>query len=128
MYNLSLASQRLSTSLGSSPLAAASRNGCCVAAWNSYPYVVRRCSVRHHLGRLGGCLSSVCGVGTGGSKGACRACVAGPECAVEDAIAYDVIGGVAESVRNRWRTGRDECVRAANIGMQEQDAWRVKSK
>lgn len=105
MYNLSLASQRLRTSLESSPLAAASRNGCCVAAWNSYPYVVRRCSVRHHLGRFGGCFSSVCGVGTGGSNGAWRACVAGPECAVEDAIAYDVTGGVGESGTDGERDG-----------------------
>lgn len=62
--------------------------------------------MRHHLGRFGGCFSSVCGVGTGGSKGA----RVGPDCAVEDAIARDVIGGVAESGQEPMETGRDERV------------------
>lgn len=58
--------------------------------------------MRHHLGRFGGCFSSVCGVGTGGSKGP----RVGPDCAVEDAIAYDVNGGVAESGTDGDGTGR----------------------
>lgn len=75
--------------------------------------------MRHHLGRFGGCFSSVCGVGTGGSKGP----RAGPDCAVEDAIAYDVNGGVAESGTDGDGTGRTwqmQCMRCRSRGNQRE--------